>query len=185
MRFRRSCCNRLTSLASRWFTRFGHPRFSRQPDGERISLGEALLTSIRVGRVAAIAASRRPRPLRGSSPTSRTLAGATAYIVEESDALMIFDRCGTLIVEHPGWGGDHHGALPGSGHHPPPLFPTTVVCEYEGGEKKGRWLSDGAEVTPERPATAATPRTTRSPCRIGRANWPQIRLRAGLYISSA
>ena len=33
--------------------------------------------------------------------TSRTLAGAIAYLVEEEHALMVFDYQGTLIIEHP------------------------------------------------------------------------------------
>lgn len=33
--------------------------------------------------------------------TSRTLAGAIAYLVEEEHALMVFDSQGTLIIEHP------------------------------------------------------------------------------------
>lgn len=32
---------------------------------------------------------------------SRSLAGATADLVEEDDSLMIFDHQGTLIIEHP------------------------------------------------------------------------------------
>jgi hypothetical protein len=178
MRFRRSCCNHLTSLTSRWFTRFRASALSTSSRmGNGFPLGETLLTSIRVGRVAAIAASRRPRPLRGSSQLA---APSPAHRLHRRRGLgaevISADRCG-LIVSYPGGArSDHHGALPGSGHHPPPLFQPRSVLNTK--VVKRRWLPDGADVTPERP-TAATLRRRldlRAPG-IGGANWPQIRLR--------